>query len=71
MLVLLCWLFYGCLSAFELEPGQYMLVDAVDECAVGIEEESRAMRRMLSHGYEILPLDKSYRKKWALLRWMP
>ena len=41
-------------------PGQYMLVDAVDECAVKIEEESRSMRRMLSHGYEILPFGKSH-----------
>jgi hypothetical protein len=43
-----------------LMPGQDMLIDAIDECAVKIEEESRAMRRILSHEYEILPSGKSY-----------
>ena len=49
-----------------LMPGQYMLIDAVDECAVKIEEESRAVRRRLSHGYEILPLGKSYLQEMGL-----
>jgi len=50
----------------RLMPGQYMLINAVDECAVKIEEESQAMRRMLSHGYEILPSGKSYLQEMGL-----